>query len=353
MCPDRPGNASESKERVPGGPTRRWRKVVSILVHGIGLVLFAVLVAYYWPGIRKTWAQIHWGAVVWSCALFPIVMALKVERFRLLTREVAGAMSYRYAYLVYLASYFIGVITPGRMGEFAKVHYLMRGGKASASQALRSTLIDRLFDMLCLLTVGSVGWVVLGLHNLEGMTHAKIIGFALTGAVVLTAPLWSRPPIRAIGRIRIFGMHFQRLMAWLDETLRAFYTPVGGMSALLTIAAYAIGFYQSSVIARSVGIEGISYFAMCVITAAINLAMLLPVSVSGFGTREASAIFLLGQMYQIPRDQAISFSLLSFGVFNVFGGLVGLACWLLMPLYRKRGFKESLTHIKAELEKSD
>ena len=76
---------------------------------------------------------------------------------------------------------------------------------------------------------------------------------------------------------------------------------------------------------------------MCVITAAISLAMLLPVSVSGFGTREAAAIFLMGQMYGIPKEQAISFSLLCFGVFNVFGGLVGLVCWLLMPLYTEKG----------------
>lgn len=353
MCPERSGIAPEPEARAPESPTHRWRKTANVFIHGIGLVLFVVLVAYYWPGIRKTWTQIRWGAVLLSCALFPVVMAFKVERFRMLTRDVVGTMSYRYAYLVYLASYFIGVITPGRMGEFAKVHYLRNQANVSVSQALRPSLVDRVFDMLCLLAVGAAGWVFLGLHNIEGMTRAKIMGFALTGVLVLTGPLWGRAPIRFVGRIRIFGRRFQKLMTWVDEMLASFYTRVGGLCALLTVVSYAIGFFQSWVIARSVGIQGVSYLTMCVITAAINLAMLLPVSVSGFGTREAAAIFLLGQTYHVPQDQAISFSLLSFGVFNVFGGLVGVVCWLLMPLYGKKGFKQSLTRIKAELEKGE
>jgi len=353
MHPNRSDTAHKPGRDAKVRPALRSRRILNILVHSVGLVAFVVLVAYFWPGIRKAWAHLHWGLFAWSCALFPILMAFKVERFRLLTREAVGALSYRYAYLVYFATYFIGVITPGRVGEFAKVHYLMKDKGVSASRALRPVLMDRLFDLLCLAAVGSVGWAVVGIQRIEGMTPLKVGGFVLLGVLFLTGPLWGRLPVRAMARSTAFGGRLGQLMGWLDDTLASFYTRVGGLSALLTAVAYAIGFYQALVIARSVGIDEIGYLSMCVIMAAISLAMLLPISVSGFGTREAAAILLMGQMYDIPKDQAISFSLLYFVVFNGVGGLIGFVCWLLMPLVRGKGSKESLTQLKAELDEID
>lgn len=282
-----------------------------------------------------------------SCMLFPLQMSFKVQRFRLLSRTMVGALSYRFTYLVFLAAYFIGVITPGRIGEFAKVHYLMSKKGVSTSQALRPTLVDRLFDMLCLVAVVAVGWPALGLYRIGGVAMVKIAGFVVLGVATLTGPIWGRPVIRALVRRVTFSVRATRTLVWLEETLAAFYTRIGAQCSLLTVAAYAIGFFQAWLIARSVGIYEIPYHSMCVITAAISIAMLLPISVSGFGTREASAIFLMGKMYGIPEDRAISFSLLCFAVFNVFGGLVGLACWFAMPFFRRKGLKH-LAHLKAK-----
>ena len=126
-------------ERAHGRPTPqtaiRRSRVLRLLLHSIGLVLFAVLVIRFWPGIRKTWSEINWTLLALSCLLFPVEMAFKVQRFRLLVRKMVGALSYRFASLVYLAAYFIGVITPGRVGEFAKVHYLMSDKNESAARA--------------------------------------------------------------------------------------------------------------------------------------------------------------------------------------------------------------------------
>lgn len=333
--------------RVVSEPASQRPRILSLLVHSIGLVLFAVLVVRFWPGIRKTWTEIHWDLFGLSCALVPVMMSFKVQRFRLLSRTMVGALSYRFTYLVYFAAYFIGVITPGRIGEFAKVHYLMSKKGVSAAQALRPTLVDRLLDMLCLVAVGAVGWAALGLYRIGGVASAKIAGFVALGVAALTGPIWGRAVIRALGRRATFGVRAARTMVWLEETLAAFYTRIGAQCSLLTIAAYTIGFFQAWLIARSVGIHEIPYHSMCVIMAAISLAMLVPISVSGFGTREASAIFLMGKMYGIPEDRAIGFSLLYFAVFNVFGGLVGLVCWLAMPFYRRKGLKH-LANLKAE-----
>lgn len=313
-------------------------------------MLFVVLVVYFWPGIRDTWGEIRWGMLALSCALFPVEMAFKVQRFRLLTRRIAGALSYRFAYLVYLAAYFVGVITPGRLGEFAKVHYLMKDKGVTAPQALRPTLVDRVFDLIFLLVVGVAGWAVLGIQSIEGSSPAKIAGLAALGVLVVTGPIWARPPVRALARRRLFGGRRARVLMWFDETLAEFYTRLGAAAAVLTLAAYAIGFFMAWLIARSAGIDEIPYHRMWVIMAVISLAMLLPVSVSGFGTREAAAVVLMGQLHGVPQERAISFSLLYFAVVNVFGGLLGLVCWLSIPLYRGKGFKQSLKTLRTGVE---
>ncbi len=59
---------------------------------------------------------------------------------------------------------------------------------------------------------------------------------------------------------------------------------------------------------------------------------LVPISVSGLGVREASLVMLLPG-YGVPMEQALSFSLVIFGML-VFSGLIGGLCeaWdLLMP----------------------
>lgn len=343
------GSAREGTGKIKAAPRRN--RLASALLHSIGLVLFVVLVAHYWPGIRNTWTEIHWGLLALSCALVPVEMAFRVQRFRLLVRQAIGPLSYRFSYLVYLAGYFIGVITPGRIGEFAKVHYLMAEKRASAADALRPTLVDRLFDLLFLVVVGAVGWAVLGLHRIEGVTSVKIAGFAAVGIAAVSGPIWGRMLVGAVAARAGLSGRVTKMLRWLEAVLASFYTRTGAECSSLTLVAYAIGFYQALLIARAVGVHEIPYLTMCVIMAAISMAMLIPISVSGFGTREAAAIFLMGQMYGVPEDRAISFSLLYFFVFNVFGGLVGLAAWLMIPVYRRKGLKD-LSTIEAELDRN-
>lgn len=353
MRSEPPEVARESAERSAFLRTRRRPGLLSVFLHSIGLALFVVLVVKFWPGIRNTWGRVHWSTFAVACAVVPAEMIFRAQRFRLLTREMVGEVSYRFAYLLYLAGFFFGVVTPGRIGEFAKVHYLMKEKGVSASHALRPTLVDRLFDMLCLAAVGGVGWAVLGVHHVAGAAPLKIVGFALLGVLLVTAPVWSRRPIRALSGHRFLRGRPARLLAWLDETLGAFFTPLGAKSALLTLFAYAFGFFQAWLVARSVGITEIPFLTMCVIMAAISMAMLLPISISGFGTREAAAVLLMGQMYGIAQERAIAFSLLYFASVNVFGGLVGLVCWLALPFQGKEGLKRSISLFRTEMEQTE
>ena len=55
------------------------------------------------------------------------------------------------SFLIYMSSLYIGLITPGRIGEFVKVYYLKSDKGISISKGFSSVLADRLFDLYLLI----------------------------------------------------------------------------------------------------------------------------------------------------------------------------------------------------------
>ena len=66
-----------------------------------------------------------------------------------------------------------------------------------------------------------------------------------------------------------------------------------------------------------------------------SLVTLLPISISGLGTREAAIVAYLGTA-GVPAEMALSFSLLVFLTFYVAGGLMGAVAWWVKPIQIKR-----------------
>ena len=62
---------------------------------------------------------------------------------------------------------------------------------------------------------------------------------------------------------------------------------------------------------------------------------LLPISISGLGTREAAIVAYLGTI-GVPAEAALGFSLLVFVTFYVGGGLMGAAAWWVKPVPLKQ-----------------
>ncbi len=62
-----------------------------------------------------------------------------------------------------------------------------------------------------------------------------------------------------------------------------------------------------------------------------SLVTLLPVSISGLGTREAAIIAYLGAQ-GVTSEGALGFSLLVFFTFYIAGGIIGAAAWWVKPV---------------------
>ena len=307
---------------------RNWPRLL-----GVALVV-VLLVRADLAGVSDTLGDAHVvGLLIAFVLLLPLVL-LKSMRWQLILAVQGVRLGTMPAYLSYLGSMFLGVLTPGRVGEFARIFHVTEKHGVSRTLAFSGVLADRLFDLYLLLILGALALAAI---TDGGVRIVVIVAIAVAAGIPLVAVAsdrvlgWALVPVRW-GRARVHKMPW-RLFDLLVEVrtgLRSVTGPALVVSALLTVAAYAVFFTQAYIIARSAGIDA-SFVTVSLVIALGSLVAVLPISISGLGTRDAVIVAYLGTE-GVAGDSALGFSILIFLVFVVGSGLIGAAAWLVKPV---------------------
>lgn len=257
---------------------------------------------------------------------------VKTIRWQGLLRVQAIRLALWPALLAYFGSLFIGFLTPGRLGEFVKAVHVSHDCNVPLAQAFSSVLADRLFDLYLLLLVGSAALLSLAL---SGQEIIVLVALAFTMLLPLGLLLYEKTFVRMqrIGlRLGPWGHKLFGAGGLLPEVRAGLLQLTWGrflMAAVLTILAYGIFFGQCYLLAcalnLSVGIGPVTFAV-----ALGSLVTLVPISISGLGTREAAMIAYLDSA-GVQAEPALSFSLLVFVTFYIAGGLIGAVAWWIKP----------------------
>ncbi|NIS79406.1 MAG: flippase-like domain-containing protein, partial [Anaerolineales bacterium] len=271
--------------------------------------------------------------VLVSVILVVLLISIKTVRWQGILRAQAIALPLTEALIAYFASLFIGFLTPGRLGEFSRALYISEERNTRPGVAFSSVLADRLFDLYALLLVGCAALYSLGTDRLQA--YLLILFF-----IALTAPfalflydrffLW----LRQLGqRIGIVGRNLFAEDGWLvgmrDGLMRMSVSWLL-VSMVLTVLSYGVFFGQCYLLSRAVGIR-LGFMPITYAVALGSLVTLLPFSISGLGTREATITAYLA-LSGVRPEVALSFSLLVFATFYIAGGLMGAVAWWIKPV---------------------
>jgi uncharacterized protein (TIRG00374 family) len=306
-----------------------------------GVALFVVLLGWIDLGqIGQVLRAADGGLIAAAIAINLPMVFIKTVRWQ----AIMGAQGLRYpvreAYLAYWGSIFIGFFTPGRLGEFVKAAHVSRDCGVSGGQALSGVLADRLFDLLALLLVG--GAALLALSG-SGTYLLALLGLA--GVLVVPVGLgvnergwrWLRQQVQSLenwlpGKMSFFSRLLAEgsSLAELRQGLRRLTWPWLLAATSLTLLAYLVFFFQCYLLAQALHLR-VGFMPVLYSVALGSLVTLLPVSISGLGTREAAMIAYLGTA-GVPAEAALSFSLLVFFTFYVAGGALGAIAWWLKPV---------------------
>lgn len=296
----------------------RWRRLRPVT----GVMLLAVL--WWWLEPADILAEVQslstgWALLALALTLPPLL--LSAWRWRLTARLLDLTLSWHRAVREYYLALFLNQLLPGGVaGDAARA---WRHSKASGRQgsAWRAVIIERASGQMAmvLLTLLVVGLSPLW-HDVLGEALSRLfspgwfvgaIALALALGVVVRR-LIRRPPAFLEG----LGADLHRSL------LASSVWPKHLLGSLLVVISYALVFVCA---ARAIGVP-LPVTTLLALVPPVLLAMLIPVSVAGWGVREGAAAFFWG-LAGLPPAQGVAVSM-AYGVLVLVAALPGAICLL-------------------------
>jgi uncharacterized protein (TIRG00374 family) len=310
--------------------THGWKWVIRLS----GLIIFGIIL--FSINIPAT-VQILLGAnlIVLILGLLLIVpqIFMRAWRWHLLMKMQNIEYPWKDAAIVYYAGLFIGTITPGRLGDFIKVQYLRDEGYTFGKSFL-SVLLDRCYDLAALLSVGYISIIYFIQHFSEKIfiVSTILVLIPVTGIILYVSGFIPKDRVTNL----ILYLSPVRYRAMLLKTLQDFFADFSLVQTrplinafLITAATWILYYIMAYCFALALAIPlSFLYLVGCVsISAFITL---LPVSISGIGTRDATFILLFGYA-GISGESAVAYSMLILLMY-VINGSLGFIAWQKKPV---------------------
>lgn len=303
----------------------------------IGVALFfLILLELDLREVWKTLLAVEPVYLLLSLALQLLAMVVATLRWQLIMRRLDISIPFAQSFIHQLIGTAAALVTPGQLGEFVKVLYHRREG-VPVPESLFSVIIDRLFDLLMLLLLGFIALAVL-----FGLPAELTIVISIAGAVMVTVTFLLRRKRDSAGRWLV-----AQIVAFSPQAYRATmrteahrlatrvdqFTPallVGGI--LLTAVNYVLLLLRIYALVLAIHLV-VPFWFFAMIVPLLRLVGLIPISVLGIGTRDITAIYLLGQV-GISEESALLVSTMGLIMLQV-QALLGLIAWWRHPLHGK------------------
>lgn len=290
-------------------PARKARLLFALRLALTALALF-LIGRIAWNGRAAfagagSWDPLRIAAAV-ACA--PVILSIRVLKWRGLLRAVDARMGFRHAFRSYVGCLPWGLVTPGRVGEFSRGLYLPPG--AARAGAPGQVLLDNWTDMQ-----GALFWCALGGAALAGARGAAL---GMAAFLVLV-------PVRAW--MRLAGGGVGRMPPWRglrDLLAKAVPDPAGaGMGPMAAAiawagAAWGLEWAQMDLLLRGMGAEPGPFWKVAGLMSLAALANSIQVTLGGLGVKEGAAALLLAKA-GVPAAAAVP------------AGIVQTALNLLLP----------------------
>ena len=156
---------------------RRLRKWLFFLLHLTGFVLLWFVVRdLEWNRFFELLKTFPLWKYVAGLVILCIVYAIKSLRWLLLNRSFGIKTTWKTALVFYLSAGFLSVITPGRLGEFAKIYFLKGSISIDIPAATSSVILDRIWDVLVLSFAAGISVVLMLAHPGLNMLTLVLMG---------------------------------------------------------------------------------------------------------------------------------------------------------------------------------
>ena len=275
------------------------KRFLQILVSLVLLVLIGMRL-----DLRQLLSTVREAAglpLIWAFALGGVILVIKLGKWHSLVRRLIPDLPFKTSATSYLIGLGVGILTPGRVGEVARVAYFPK--EASRLRLVGLVMVDRAFDLLVVIGLSVGGVLMVG-----GVWPAALVGSATVAGIAafFLAPRFSGS-IRLPERSFPFRDKLRRVASSLDLLDRA----TTSRCLLLSLTMNLISFVQFYILLRA--FSPMAQIQVLFMVPLVVLMTVLPITFGGIGVREGTALVLFTP-FLVSAEAAVSVAFLSFAI---------------------------------------
>ncbi len=303
----------------------------------IGILLFVYIISRIdLAAVKQNFLQMDLLFVLAAFAMTIPSLIVKTLKWKQLVNPFKVNLGWKQGFSAWLVGFFIGLVTPGRIGDLTRALYLRE--KMKLGSALTTVVMDRLLDIFALIALAVAGLAfILGNFVVDGNTPVYIVAaFLLLGiaAFLFTDKKRAGKFLKPIFNFFVPVKYKDVLKSGFNDFYSGMHIllqnkTVLAKAALLAFVAWSLVFVQYFLLAKAMGIA-INFWLLYMILPTVILVEILPISFSGVGTRDATLI-LFFSFVGLSAASAVTLSL-SILVFGYIYSLAGLAVWVKNPI---------------------
>jgi len=302
--------------------------IVIFLVILINLDISAILTILFSANIYYLFAAL---------AVNGLIVVIKAKKWNIIVDSIRSDFSLWQSIVGFLIGFALSTLTPGKVGDAVRCLYA-RNESCTTGMALSTVAIDRIIDLVLLFAFGIVALIVfsviVGVEILSGGLLLILVGAIAFGIFAVSRKTYMEKILRPFFAALVPARYRNQLSGYFNDFYTGFDAFLASRRQLLNctgvgIASWILAVIYASLLAMSIGVD-VGYYMFLVIPI-ISMLDLLPISISGVGTRDATLIYLFG-IIGIAPEVAIAFSILYLVFSYWFVALVGLLFWFLYPI---------------------
>jgi uncharacterized protein (TIRG00374 family) len=281
-------------------------KAINNIIRGaIGLVFLLIL--FYkvdFAKVSETILGLDISYVPFIVLLFCLFLLLNVLNFFILSSSLVKDVSFKPVLRCSLLSWGYGKFFPAGLGEFSFAYFLRKHG-VIPGQSTAVVLVDKVITFMILFAVAFFGLSIV-LRQDSATYFLLLVAICLLFALVLVFSSFGRSVIKRF-ILRKYSPIFTGFSKSLFYLLKSKWASLF-VVAVITALRWAIGFFITYLIFRSLGLD-VPYLVLAGVMSVTSISALIPISIGGLGVRESVGVVLFLQ-YGIPGHMAAAAMLL-------------------------------------------
>jgi len=315
-----------------GGPSALRRTLTLLLKIAVSAGLLYLLLGR--TDLSRLWAYVRNASPAWLAAglvLYFVMILISVWRWRILLEAQHVSMPAGRLLNSYLVATFFNNFLPSNIGGDVIRIRDTAGHAGSKTLATTIVLMDRGLGLLGLLTIAAIGSSVASRIGGKPPVLASMLWLALAAGVAASAAAVMMPGgvARLLSPLRLIHQEWVgERIGRLTGALTKFRNAPGALATCLlgavVVQAVLVAFYVA--IVHSMNIP-VSAWHLAVIVPVSFVVQMAPVSLNGFGVREATFTYYFSRI-GLPIESALVVSFMGAGLIILFS-LSGAMAYLL------------------------